>query len=41
MYNTTTVKSVKVNYISQFSASQNKAVAYTDHMGILAKITLK
>jgi len=41
MYNTKSVESVKISYISQFSASQSKAVAYTDHMGILAKITLK
>lgn len=41
VYNTATVKSIKVKYFTQLSFASAKAAAYTDHMGILVKVEKK
>jgi hypothetical protein len=41
VYNTATVKSIKVKYFTQLSFASEKAAAYTDHMGILVKVEKK
>jgi hypothetical protein len=41
VYNTATVAQIDVTYFTQFSFASNKAAAYTDHMGILVKVTKK
>lgn len=39
VYNTATITSIQVEYISQFSPGSGGALAVTDHMGIVAKVT--
>lgn len=39
VYNTATIKSIEVQYISQFSPSGHNAYAVTDHMGVVVKVT--
>jgi hypothetical protein len=39
VYNTATIKSIEVQYISQFSPSGYNAYAITDHMGVVVKVS--
>ena len=41
VYNSATVKSIKVKYFTQLSFASGKAAAYTDHMGIMVKVEKK
>lgn len=41
VYNSATVKSIKVKYFTQLSFASKQAAAYTDHMGILVKVEKK
>ena len=41
VYNTTTVATISVCYLTQFSIAARQAAAYTDHMGLLVKVTKK
>lgn len=39
VYNTGTVKHIDINYFTQLSFTSNQAAAYTDHMGVMIKVS--